>query len=340
MRFTEDKKKAIQRYILEKVEQKATSVSKSVAENFEVNPSTVHAYLNELTDKGIIRKIKRDEYELVVDEYTYNLKRSSGDLDSDTYAYEACLREHIKGYDANVQRIWNYCFSEMINNVMDHSMAENVEIVVRQNFLSTAVWICDNGIGIFEKIRSYFDFESIDVAICELFKGKLTTDAKNHSGEGIFFSSRLMDDFVIVSSGRVFSNNRYDESKIENCSLECTAGTLVYMELSNYSRKTAKDVFDMYASVDGGFVKTSIPLKNVFDDAPISRSQAKRICNSLEKFSEVILDFTGISWMGQGFAHQVFVVFQGNHPKIKLTPICMNEDVTRMYNHVMTDVRQ
>lgn len=94
----------------------------------------------------------------------------------------------------------------------------------------------------------------------------------------------------------------------------------------------------MYDSVDGVFAETTILLKNIFDDAPISRSQAKEFCNNLEKFSEVILDFTGISWMGQGFAHQVFVVFQGDHPEIKLTPICMNKDVTRMYNHVIIDV--
>lgn len=39
--------------------------------------------------------------------------------------------------------------------------------------------------------------------------------------------------------------------------------------------------------------------------------------------------------MGQGFAHQLFVVFARNHEEIDITPINMNEDVTKMYNHVM-----
>ncbi len=38
--------------------------------------------------------------------------------------------------------------------------------------------------------------------------------------------------------------------------------------------------------------------------------------------------------MGQGFAHRIFVVFRQAHPQILLTPINMNEAVTKMYNHV------
>ena len=78
--------------------------------------------------------------------------------------------------------------------------------------------------------------------------------------------------------------------------------------------------------------------KEIFDASPVSRSQAKRICNRLDKFEEEIVDFAEISWMGQGFAHQLFVVFAGSHPEIIITPINMNEDVTKMYNHVRTTV--
>ena len=61
-------------------------------------------------------------------------------------------------------------------------------------------------------------------------------------------------------------------------------------------------------------------MKNIFDSSPVSRSQAKRVCNRLENFKEVVLDFEGVQWMGQGFAHQLFVVFANDHPDIQLTP--------------------
>ena len=79
---------------------------------------------------------------------------------------------------------------------------------------------------------------------------------------------------------------------------------------------------------------TKILVKNEFESAPISRSQAKRLCDGLEKFEEIILDFSDIAWMGQGFAHQIFVVFANVNPEIVINPINMNEDVTKMYNHV------
>lgn len=63
----------------------------------------------------------------------------------------------------------------------------------------------DNRIGIFKKIKEYYNYETLDDVISELFKGKLTTDSKNHTGEGIFFTSRLMDIFVVVSSKKYFT---------------------------------------------------------------------------------------------------------------------------------------
>ena len=35
-----------------------------------------------------------------------------------------------------------------------------------------------------------------------------------HVGEGIFFSSRLMDKFIIYSDGRYFSHDSYDSEQL------------------------------------------------------------------------------------------------------------------------------
>jgi Mn-dependent DtxR family transcriptional regulator len=335
MKFNEEKKRAIILYLLEKIEQNEEEISKIVAETFEVNQNTVHTYINELAADNIIKRVKRGKYELITNTFSYELRRTKGDLDTDTYAYDYCLKEHICNLPSNIQHIWNYTFSEMINNVMDHSMAENVKVNIEQDYLSTRVTIADDGVGIFEKIKEYFGLKSVDEAICELFKGKLTTDSVNHSGEGIFFSSKMMDDFFIVSSGKIFTDNKYGNSRVVDIAVSNIKGTCVIMSLSNFTQKTPQEVFDLYANVDGGFTKTRIPVKNMFDTSPVSRSQAKRVCNRLENFEEVIIDFDGISWMGQGFAHQLFVVFANEHPDIRLLPVNMNEDITKMYNHVV-----
>lgn len=335
MKFDENKKKAINLYILDKIAQGSISISKSVSETFSINQNTVHTYINNLVSEGIIEREKRGTYRLVNKVFSYHLKRSEGHLNTDTYAYAACLARHISDFSDNVRRIWEYAFSEMINNVMDHSAAENLDIVVEQNYLNTMVIIKDDGVGIFKKIKEHFNLVSLDDAICELFKGKLTTDSENHSGEGIFFSSKMMDDFFIFSSEKIFTANKYDDSQIVNMINKSFAGTIVVMTLANNSHKQTHEIFDLFANVEGGFTKTRIPLKNIFESSPVSRSQAKRVCHRLDKFQEVIIDFEDLDWMGQGFAHQVFVVFQNQYPDIKLIPVNMNEAVTKMWNHVI-----
>ncbi len=335
MKFNAEKSNMINMYILEKIEGGADSLSASVAEAFGISTNTVHSYLRKLQDQNIIIKEKRGEYKLVTDSFEYQLNRSKGHLDSETYAFDNCFENHIKDLPVNVYRIWEYAFSEMINNVVDHSAAENLAIRIDRNYLSTSVLIIDNGVGIFKKIKEHFSLPGIDEAICELFKGKLTTDSSNHSGEGIFFSSKMMDKFFIYSSGRIFTTTKYNDDEVFDIEFdESFDGTAVFMSLSNFSQRHAADVFDQYASVDGGFTKTRIPLKNIFDTAPISRSQAKRVCNRLDSFLEVEIDFDGLDWMGQGFAHQMFVVYQNAHPDIKLIPTNMSENVQKMYTHV------
>lgn len=337
MKFSEEKKQSIIGYLLEKIADQTPSLSQRASEALGISQNTVHTYINELLDRQIIRKGKRGQYDLVTQQFTYTLYRSKGEMESDIQVYNTCLREHVNGFSENVEQIWSYAFTEMVNNVMDHSEAEVMRVIVEKNYLRTCVGIFDTGVGIFEKIKNHFSLPSLDAAICELFKGKLTTDEKNHSGEGIFFTSKMMDTFFIFSSKKVFTTSRDDDDTVIDLDASLP-GTCVMMSLSNFTHKKAREFFDQYANDEGAFYKTRIPLKNIFDSAPVSRSQAKRVCNRLENFQEVVLDFEDVSWMGQGFAHQLFVVFQNQHPQMKLVPINMNESVTNMYHHVTRSV--
>lgn len=333
MKYSTDKKQTIILYILEKISTEAQSISKVVSETFGVSPNTIHSYLNELIEKGVIEKLNRGKYKLVNTRSEYTFSRSAGELESDTLPYDRCLENAINHLDSNIQRIWTYGLSEMVNNVIDHSNAENMKLIVIQNYLTTSVVLIDDGVGIFEKIKNHFGLSNLDEAICELFKGKLTTDAANHSGEGIFFTSKMMDSFIIISDGKIFTSSKFSNDSIFD--IENIQGTCVFMSLSNFTHKTPKEIFDQYSDIDGGFNTTKIPLKNIFDGAPVSRSQAKRVCNRLEQFTEAILDFDEIEWMGQGFAHQIFVVFKSLYPDISIIPINMNDSVESMYKHVI-----
>ena len=334
MKFTAEKKQIIITYILEKIKNHEPGLSSAVISNFHINEATFYKYINELLAEKIIQKTARGKYKLSNNTCQYHVTRKSGDLDWDTIAYEKYLYPHIREFERNVEHIWSYVFTEMTNNVIEHSGAENMDIIVEQNALATTVWMIDDGIGIFKKIKEYFKLSSIDDAVAELFKGKITTDARNHSGEGIFFSSRMMDDFCIVSDGRIFSHNRYDQDTLRSLNMPFKTGTAVMLKLSNHSRKTPQEIFSRYENPDGEFDKTEIKLKMIFESSPVSRSQAKRLCNGLSRFKTIILDFESVEWMGQGFADQIFRVFANEHPQITLSPINMCGDIQKMYRHV------
>ena len=336
MSFSEEKKNQIKHYLLEKIRDGQSSVVKRTAEAFGVTPASVYKYLDAMEAAGILEKIKHGEYRLLSDMHEAVLRRDKDELKSEGEIYNQYLLPYLRALPGNVRQIWEYVCSEMINNVIDHSEAETLEIVLMQNALKTTVRLTDNGVGIFEKIRAHFGLATAEEAVGELFKGKVTTDEARHSGKGIFFSSRMVDTFVILSGGLVFTHNRFEgDAPLANAA-QPAKGTAVCMTLANDSQKQAKDVFDRYADVDGGFTKTRIPLNHFFESAPVSRSQAKRLLSRLEQFREVELDFEGLDWMGQGFAHELFVVYPNAHPDVRLIPLNMNDDVKKMYTHVTT----
>jgi len=62
----------------------------------------------------------------------------------------------------------------------------------------------------------------------------------------------------------------------------------------------------------------------------ISRSQARRVVNGLDKFKTVTLDFKDVDTLGQGFADEVFRVWKLSHPGIDIAVENANENVEFM----------
>ena len=50
------------------------------------------------------------------------------------------------------------------------------------------------------------------------------------------------------------------------------------------------------------------------------------------------MDFLGIDEIGQGFAHELFVVFQREHENVHLMPTNVSKEVEKMINHVKNSI--
>lgn len=340
MSFTKEQRNNIKHYMIEKISENDHGLVSKTCSAFDISRNTVYRYLKELENDHLIEKAGRF-YLPVRKVFNYDIDVPELSPEDDDKLYRQKIGPLLNGLPNNVQHIWYYCFTEMMNNIIDHSEASCALITVIQDAINTTVILADNGIGIFNKIRSYYAYPSLDDAIIELFKGKLTTDKIHHSGEGIFFASRIMDFFAVVSDGKVFTHTDYEEALADLKSDHVLpekekTGTTVYMKLSNMTKKTTKEIMDRYSNDEGEFIRTMIPIKNMYPTYPVSRSQAKRLTHRFDSFSEIELDFAGVDEIGQGFAHELFVVYANMHPEVKLIPFNAGLDVQKMIRHVIS----
>ena len=110
-----------------------------------------------------------------------------------------------------------------------------------------------------------------------------------------------------------------------------TKGTTVRFSLATETTRTLRGVFDQFSSVEAGFYGTEYLIKLAgFDDAFISRSQAKMVMNGMERFKHVTLDFADVRLVGQGFADEALRVWANDHPLTRVTWTNANPDVEFM----------
>lgn len=239
----------------------------------------------------------------------------------------------LRDLPRNVLDIAQHGVTEMVNNAVDHSEARHVGVRMDCSGGRLLLEVVDDGIGIFRKITSALDLPDERLALLELSKGKLTTDPRRHSGEGIFFTSRMFDGFRITSGALAFDHDaRYDADLLDDA--EDCDGTTVVMEIAADSPRTARSVIDQYSSgpEDYSFARTVVPVRlaKVGDESLVSRSQAKRLLQRIDRFRSVVLDFAEVSTIGQAFADEIFRVFANAHPEVELIPIHALPEVQQM----------
>jgi hypothetical protein len=63
------------------------------------------------------------------------------------------------------------------------------------------------------------------------------------------------------------------------------------------------------------------------NDKLMSRSQAKRLLDRVDRFKTVLFDFSEVDTIGQAFADEIFRVFRNSHPTMKLHAIHANAEI-------------
>ena len=327
----------VREFILDKVRAYPREISSIAAQHFGISRQAVHKHLQKLVGEGVLLSAgnTRDKthHLAVLSERSHKYQ-----LTPETAEDLAWTRDVAPGLGKlprNVTDIWHFCFTEMFNNAIDHSGGTEIVVQLAKTAVDAEIVMYDDGVGFFRKIQRALNLLDERHAVLELSKGKLTTDPARHTGQGIFFTSRLVDSFDIVSGGVIF---RHEFGKEDDWILEApktNQGTAIFMKLHNRSSRVDREIFEQYTSgEDYGFTKTVVPVRlaQYGEDKLISRSQAKRLLARVELFRSVWFDFEGVDTIGQAFADEIFRVFARSHPQIELVPFHATPQVQQTVN--------
>ncbi len=325
-------------FILNSVQEHPSDIVKLTATHFSISRQAVHKHLKQLVEDGLLStegELKQKTYHLTETSTTKKFYFSLEEPLDEDVIWRENIKPLLQDLPQNLQGLWQYSFTEMVNNAIDHSGGTQLSILFVKTAQITQIKVSDNGEGIFHKIQRALNLSSPNQAIFELKKGKLTTDPDHHSGEGIFFTSRMCDTFAIFSDQLIFDYSEFNGDLLTERA-KSALGTQVMLMISNDNPHFPDEILKKFEDADYGFAKTIIPLRQSSEDGNlISRSQAKRVLIRIDQFKKVILDFAGINTIGQGFADEVFRVFQSQHPAVTFYPINTNAQVSDMIKHVV-----
>lgn len=238
----------------------------------------------------------------------------------------------------NVASIFTYAFSEMLNNAIEHSKSETIDVEVSMKGKRLIFNVIDRGIGVFRNVMVKKNLRTQEDAARELLKGKITTQPKAHSGQGIFFTSKSADLFILESGGikLVIDSVRNDVHITRAPSGR--KGTAVRFLISTDSKRHLSHVFEKYETEGDNFKdfnKTEVKVALYSKGVLVSRSQARKILSHLDQFEAVVLDYENIPIIGQAFADEIYRVFKLKHPKTLIYSMNTTAGVQHMINRAL-----
>ena len=327
--------------ILTRLKSRPPLTGKQLSQYLGISRQALNIHLKELIVAGEVIKTgstKNVQYypgDTTLPSSTFSRQLKLGTADeSNIYEIMSMTLNLTSELNSNVESIIHYTFTEMLNNAIDHAETDRGIISVTLGPGMIHFEIRDYGIGVFHSIASKYQLEDENAAMLELIKGKTTTMPSAHSGEGIFFTSKIADRFILQSHriGMEWDRNKDD---IYVSQIRSLKGTLVKFSIRRTARQMLDEIFEEFApeDYDYRFQKTKILVKLLQSDY-ISRSEGRRLTHNLHKFQEIMLDFKDVSSIGQGFADEVFRVFKNQYPQITINITNTNSVVDAMIRHV------
>ncbi|MBU0598577.1 ATP-binding protein, partial [Patescibacteria group bacterium] len=200
----------IKKLILERIKDKGWVKSAEIIKKTGFSREYVGRFLRQLQEEGIIvmvgkanqaryvaansRAVNKAKQLILSKRLTLQNKNLKEDLVLEQLKRETGIWLGLPG---NTSAILDYGFTEMLNNAIEHSQSKKITVQISHGPGQIVFEVVDQGIGIYKNIMRRHKLDNQEQAIEELMKGKQTTMPRAHSGEGIFFCSKVADILLI-----------------------------------------------------------------------------------------------------------------------------------------------
>ena len=326
---------AIQIYLLKQISKHPKDIVAKACAHFKVTRTTVLRHMHYLIERGQVIKTgnTRQSHYVLADamqrQFIFPIDTKFEEFELHQQYVVPFVQQYV---NQNAADILEYVVTEMLNNCKDHANASRVKLAITVDGRYIDVTIEDDGIGALANLGQALDIQDPREVILELSKGKMTSDPNNHTGEGIFFSSRACDQFSLSANGYCYlRDNQINDWQF--VSTDFNQGTQFHFLID---RKTQTDLTHIFAayqndeSLSFNTTEVVVALSKLQGERLISRSQAKRVARHLDQFERVILDFSHVRTIGQGFVDELFRVYQNQRPHLQFTYQNAHADVRFM----------
>jgi hypothetical protein len=334
MEGSRQKSSIIRTFILDTVSSHPTDIVKTVAQKFAISRQAAARHIKILVTQGDLEtegntsgRIYHPSKGRIV-EWAYVIASQP----EEESVWKEDILPLLKSLPDNVLELWHYCFAKIFNNGVDHSGGTTIRVQIIQQRTRTTINISDNGIGLFQNIKSKLHLDDHQHAALELSKVNLSAKPDN-PGLNIFLASKMADHFTIIS-GKVAFAHQYGIAWdwALNMSDEEVPGTLISIIIENNTPRTASRILKEYGSLKTGNnappkICRPVRLVQYSAEALFSRTQARRVLAHIDRFEIAVLDFLSVDTIGPAFADQIFSVFSSEHPEIRLLYCNANKQV-------------
>ena len=179
MGLKKEVRQKIMNEILRSIKYSPKDMFKTITNRHDISRQTINNYLLKLVKEKMITKtgVGRN-VQYILNSKTLLFKFDIKDLKDEHDVWNNVITPVLPELSKDVSNICSYGFTEILNNVIDHSCANGVMIKLIIDPIQVMFHIMDNGVGIFNKIKKDFDLQSPKQSILELAKGKLTSRYK------------------------------------------------------------------------------------------------------------------------------------------------------------------